>query len=315
MPAAAGALANTTRPTRDQQPTMTVPRVAPEPRGRGRAVTVTAAPPDGEKLHKVLARAGLGSRRELEHWIEQGRVTVNGKAAAVGDRVGPTAAIRVDGHPVTVVPAAQRRARVLRYHKPVGEVCTRRDPEGRPTVFERLPSMRGRRWIAVGRLDASTSGLLLFTDDGELAHRLMHPSSEIEREYAVRVYGTVAPDALARLTSGVVLDDGPARFAVLTDAGGEGRNHWYHVIVREGRNRLVRRLWDSQGVEVSRLTRVRYGLIELPRRLRAGRWDELPPAEVAALCAAAGIAPAPPPRRQRDTPPRGRAGEARKPRR
>jgi hypothetical protein len=148
---------------------MRVPRVAPEPRTRGRTATATAAPPDGEKLHKVLARAGLGSRRELEQWIEQGRVTVNGKAATVGDRVGPTAAIRVDGRPVTVVPAAQRRARVLRYHKPVGEVCTRRDPEGRPTVFERLPSMRGRRWIAVGRLDASTSGLLLFTDDGELS--------------------------------------------------------------------------------------------------------------------------------------------------
>lgn len=297
--------------------TMAAPRVAPEPRGRGRAVTVTAAPPDSEKLHKVLARAGLGSRRELEHWIEQGRVIVNGKPATVGDRVGPTAAIRVDGHSVTLVPAERRRVRVLRYHKPVGEVCTRRDPEGRPTVFERLPSMRGRRWIAVGRLDASTSGLLLFTDDGELAHRLMHPSSEIEREYAVRVYGTVPPDARARLTSGVTLDDGPASFAALTDAGGEGRNHWYHVIVREGRNRLVRRLWDSQGVEVSRLTRVRYGLVELPRRLRAGRWDELPPEDVATLCAAAGMTPASAPaaRRQRDTPPRGRAGAARKPRR
>ena len=294
--------------------------MAPEPRGRGRTAPPAPAAPPGEKLHKVLARAGLGSRRELEQWIEHGRVTVNGKAATVGDRVGPTAAIRVDGRAVTIVPAERRRVRVLRYHKPVGEVCTRRDPEGRPTVFEHLPAMRGRRWIAIGRLDASTSGLLLFTDDGELAHRLMHPSSEIEREYAVRVYGTVAPDTIARLTAGVTLDDGPARFAVLTDAGGEGRNHWYHVIVREGRNRLVRRLWDSQGVEVSRLTRVRYGLVELPRRLRAGRWDELPPEEVAALCAAAGIAPVPPRtpssgRRPRDAPPRGAARDGRKHRR
>ena len=285
-------------------------RARPEARARARAPAAPGqvASPDGEKLQKVLARAGLGSRRELEHWIEQGRVTVNARPAVLGDRVGPTAAIRVDGRPVTIVSAERRRIRVLRYHKPVGEVCTRRDPEGRPTVFERLPSMRNRRWIAIGRLDANTSGLLLFTDDGELAHRLMHPSSEIEREYAVRVYGSVPPDAIARLTEGVVLDDGIGRFAALTDAGGEGRNHWYRVTVREGRNRLVRRLWESQRVEVSRLSRVRYGIVELPRRLRAGRWDELPPEEIVALCAAAGLTPVTPSPARRPRTPRARGG-------
>ena len=255
----------------------------------------------------MLARAGLGSRRELEGWIEEGRVTVNGELARIGDRVSARDAIRVDGRPL---PDAGRRPglpRVLRYHKPVGEVCTRRDPDGRPTVFERLPAVRGRRWIAVGRLDVNTSGLLLFTDSGELAHRLMHPSGQVARDYAVRVYGTVTPEQLEQVSSGVELEDGMARFEDLRDEGGEGRNHWYRVTLREGRNHLVRRLWASQGVEVSRLSRVRFASVELPRRLRAGRWEDLPAVEVRALLAAVGMeSPPPDPPRPRRAAPRGR---------
>jgi len=284
-------------------------------RSRGRTPpprTVEAPPPGAtEKLQKVLARAGLGSRRELEEWIENGRVSVNGRAARLGDRVGGNDRVAVDGRALRLRPGGARRPRVLRYHKPAGEVCTRRDPEGRPTVFERLPGLYGRRWIACGRLDVNTSGLLLFTDDGELAHRLMHPSSGIEREYAVRVYGQVPPATLEALTRGVALDDGEGRFESLVDAGGEGRNHWYRVVVREGRNRLVRRLWAASGVEVSRLTRIRHATVELPRRLRAGRWDELPDDGVAALMSALGLEPAaaaPSPRARPPRPAPGRGG-------
>lgn len=241
-----------------------------------------------EKLQKVLAGVGLGSRRELEKWIEQGRVKVNGVLATLGDRVQRNDSIAVDGRLVSIKPDS-RRPRVLRYHKPAGEVCTRSDPEGRPTIFEQLPPIRGRRWIAVGRLDVNTTGLLLITDDGELAHRLMHPSNEMEREYAVRVYGTLSKDMFAKLTDGIELEDGNASFETLVDAGGEGRNHWYHVTVREGRNRLVRRLWESQDVQVSRLTRVRYGSVELPRTVRAGRWDNLPVADVINLMKSTGM--------------------------
>ncbi|MFT5449004.1 MAG: 23S rRNA pseudouridine2605 synthase [Gammaproteobacteria bacterium] len=250
--------------------------------------STSSATNDTEKLQKVLAGTGLGSRRELEKWIAQGRVQVNGAIAAIGDRVRVEDSITVDGRAVNIK-ARSRRPRVLRYHKPAGEVCTRRDPEGRPTIFEQLPPIRGRRWIAVGRLDVNTTGLLLLTDDGDLAHRLMHPSNEMEREYAVRVYGSLSKDTFASLTSGVELEDGPAQFATLTDAGGEGRNHWYHVTVREGRNRLVRRLWESQDVQVSRLTRVRFGPVELPRTVRAGRWDNLPVPEVIELMKATGM--------------------------
>lgn len=250
--------------------------------------STSSAANDTEKLQKVLAGTGLGSRRELEKWIEQGRVKVNGAVAAIGDRVRVEDSIAVDGRAVNIK-ARSRRPRVLRYHKPAGEVCTRRDPEGRPTIFEQLPPIRGRRWIAIGRLDVNTTGLLLLTDDGELAHRLMHPSNEMEREYAVRVYGSLSKDTFAKLTDGVELEDGPAQFATLTDAGGEGRNHWYHVTVREGRNRLVRRLWESQEVQVSRLTRVRFGPVELPRTVRAGRWDNLPVPDVIALMKATGM--------------------------
>jgi 23S rRNA pseudouridine2605 synthase len=254
-------------------------------------------PNDGdgtEKLQKVLAATGLGSRRALEEWIDQGRVSVNGSIAKLGDRVRRDDNIAVVGRAVVI--KANSRPRVLRYNKPAGEVCTRRDPEGRPTIFDNLPPIRGRRWIAVGRLDVNTTGLLMLTDSGELAHRLMHPSSELEREYAVRIYGTLTKDVFAKLIDGVELDDGPARFATLRDAGGEGRNHWYHVTVHEGRNRLVRRLWESQDVQVSRLTRVRYGEVELPRNVRAGRWDNLPMPEVISLMKSVGMHVDPPPR-------------------
>jgi len=244
-----------------------------------------------EKLQKVLARAGLGSRRELEDWIREGRIRVNGQRATIGDRVGPEDRITVDGRPLPKQRQSAPRRRVIAYHKPLGEVCTRDDPEGRPTVFEQLPGLRNGRWVSIGRLDINTAGLLLLTNDGELANRLMHPSREVEREYAVRVLGEIAPDVLERLRTGVELEDGPARFESVRDAGGQGANHWYHVVLREGRNREVRRLWEAQGVTVSRLLRVRYGPIGLPRRLRPGRWEELQAQDVDALLAAVGMEP------------------------
>ncbi|MCC6715132.1 MAG: pseudouridine synthase [Gammaproteobacteria bacterium] len=242
-----------------------------------------------ERLHKVLARAGLGSRRLMETWIEAGRVSINGRIAALGDIVETGDEVRVDGRLVPSGRLYRRVLRVIGYHKPAGKVCSRSDEQGRPTVYEDLPGARGGRWLSIGRLDFNTTGLLLFSTDGELAHRLMHPSTGVEREYAVRVLGEVRPEVLERLRAGVPLEDGVARFDAITDAGGEGANHWYHVTLREGRNREVRRLWESQGLKVSRLTRVRYGPISLPRDQRAGRWWELGPAEVDALIAVAGI--------------------------
>ena len=244
-----------------------------------------------ERLQKFLARAGLGSRRQIEDWVRQGRITVNGVAAQLGAQVGAADDIQIDGKRVSVRADRQRR-RVLAYYKPVGEMTTRSDPEGRPTIFERLPPLRDGRWIAVGRLDLTTQGLLLVTNDGELANRLMHPSSQIEREYAVRVLGEVVPEMLKRLREGVTLEDGVARFDDLREAGGEGANRWYHVVLREGRNREVRRLWESQGVTVSRLTRVRYGPVALRRGLHPGRWDELDETQIGALLAAVGYQPA-----------------------
>lgn len=236
-----------------------------------------------EKLQKVLARAGFGSRRELESWIAQGRVSINGKLATLGDRVSEKDVIRVDGNIVPREKMGGGRRRVLMYHKPVGEVTTRSDPEGRPTVFDHLPNLRNGRWVAVGRLDINTAGLLLFTSDGELAHRLMHPSRQVEREYAVRVMGEVPPEMIKRLQEGVELDDGKAHFDSIVDGGGEGANHWYHVTLLEGRNREVRRLWESQGVVVSRLIRVRYGPVTLPRWLRDGKWEDVPEHQLQAL--------------------------------
>jgi 23S rRNA pseudouridine2605 synthase len=229
-----------------------------------------------EKLQKVLARAGLGSRRELEKVIAAGRVSVNGKIATLGDRVEPSDQVRMDGHMVDFRDQEDDVCRVLLYFKPEGEICSRKDPEGRKTVFERLPPLNNGRWISVGRLDINTSGLLLFTSDGELANRLMHPSFEVEREYAVRVFGEVTETMLRTLRQGVQLEDGMAKFKSIKPAGGEGINQWFHVILTEGRNREVRRLWESQEVQVSRLMRVRYGEIDLLKRLPLGGWAELP---------------------------------------
>ena len=211
----------------------------------------------------------------METVISQGRVSVDGKTAYLGDRVEGNEQIRIDGHPVVIKAKGDEMCRVLMYNKPEGEMCTRKDPEGRPTVFDRLPPLEGGRWVAVGRLDINTSGMLLFTTDGELANRLMHPSHKVEREYAVRVFGEVDEAMLQRLRGGVKLEDGPARFQKITYHGGEGRNHWFHVVLSEGRNREVRRLWESQDVQVSRLIRVRYGNMEMLRQLPLGGWTEL----------------------------------------
>ncbi|WP_312240571.1 23S rRNA pseudouridine(2605) synthase RluB [Pantoea sp.] len=235
-----------------------------------------------EKLQKVLARAGHGSRREIETMISAGRVSVDGKLATLGDRIetDKSLKIRIDGHLVSIAESATEVCRVLAYYKPEGELCTRNDPEGRPTVFDRLPKLRGSRWIAVGRLDVNTCGLMLFTTDGELANRLMHPSREVEREYAVRVFGQVDDDKVRQLSRGVQLEDGPAAFKTIKFGGGEGINQWFNVTLTEGRNREVRRLWEAVGVQVSRLIRVRYGDIPLPKGLPRGGWMELDLASV-----------------------------------
>lgn len=244
-----------------------------------------------ERLQKYLASRGLGSRREIEAWISRGEVQVNGRVAQLGDQVEPTDVIRVRGRPVA---GGERSHRWLAYHKPEGEICSRSDPEGRPSVFAALPRLRGQRWVSVGRLDLNTSGLLLFTTDGALAHALMHPSTGLVREYAVRVLGEIPTEVQEGLLRNVELEDGPAHFDTLRAAGGEGANHWFHVTVGEGRNRLVRRLWEAAGVTVSRLIRVRYGSIELGRGLRSGRFRDLEPMEVRALYDAAALrVPAP----------------------
>lgn len=242
-----------------------------------------------ERLHKQLARLGLGSRRQIEDWIRAGRITVDGQPASIGQSLSGRETVLLDGRRIDLGETPRRR--VLAYYKPEGEVCSRNDPDGRPTVFDRLPRLAVGRWIVVGRLDLNSQGLLLLTTDGELANKLMHPSSEIEREYAVRVRGQVTPEMLEQLTSGVELDDGPARFDQLVDIGGEGVNHWYHVILKEGRKREVRRLWESRGLTVSRLTRVRYGPVQLRRGLRPGRWDELDEAQINTLLEAVGLPP------------------------
>jgi len=260
-----------------------------------------------EKLQKVLARAGFGSRRQIERWIEEGRITVDNAPATLGARVSPDQTIRVDGRQVPTH-VFQSKPRILIYHKPEGEVCTRSDPQGRPTVFEKLPKLRGARWIAIGRLDFNTSGLLLFTTDGELANRLMHPSHEIEREYAVRVLGKVDDDMLARLKQGVMLEDGPAHFEAIKEAGGAGANRWFHVVLREGRNREVRRLWEAVGVKVSRLIRVRFGPIPLPPHFHAGRTIDLDEEASAVLYDSVGLKPPAAPKKHQPEPRKPRAG-------
>ena len=258
----------------------------PPKRAHGQPITKTRPNPSpppapkAERLQKVLAASGLGSRREIERWIEAGRVTVGGRIAKLGDRAETGDAIAVDGRPVAQ--AAKTAARVLIYNKPEGELVTRSDPEGRPTVFSRLPP---GRWVAVGRLDINSAGLLLFTDDGELANRLMHPRYELEREYAVRAQG---PVDVEKLRSGVMLEDGPAAFERIetTDPRAtSAANRWYRVVLKEGRKREVRRLFEAAGARVSRLLRVRYGPLELPRDLKPGAWRELPQERVRELFA------------------------------
>ncbi|HTN49262.1 MAG TPA: pseudouridine synthase [Burkholderiaceae bacterium] len=244
---------------------------------RGRRAAKQTLNAQSEKLHKVLADAGIGSRRDMEELIVAGRVSVNGQPAHIGQRVMPNDQVRVNGKPLQRRPAGGRPPRVLLYHKPVGEIVSQDDPGERPTVFEKLPKVSGGRWVAVGRLDLNTEGLILFTTSGELANRLMHPRYEVEREYAVRVLGELSEEQRGQLLEGVQLDDGPAKFAKIEDAGGQGVNHWYRVALAEGRNREVRRMFESVGLTVSRLIRIRYGAIQLPRSLARGRYYELAP--------------------------------------
>ena len=244
-----------------------------------------------EKLQKVLARVGLGSRRYMEEVIAAGRVSVNGQVAQVGERIEPGDELRIDGRKVSFQIEDEIRRRVLIYYKPEGEICSRNDPESRPTVFDQLPAIANDRWVMVGRLDINSTGLLLFTNDGELANRLMHPSNEVEREYAVRVMGEVTPQIKNNMLKGVVLDDGPAKFESFSEIGGEGINRWYQVVVKEGRNREVRRIFESQGLKVSRLLRTRYGTVILPRELRTGRWMELDKNDIDNLTKAVELKP------------------------
>ena len=232
----------------------------------------------------MLAGAGLGSRREMEQWIAAGRVSVNGEPARIGTRVSAADRLQVDGRPVRLKRNAT--VRVLLYHKPVGEIVSRDDPDGRPEVFDKLPRLRGAKWVAIGRLDFNTSGLLIFTTSGELANRLMHPRHNIEREYAVRVLGELREDQIQALRTGVPLADGEAHLDSIADAGGQGSNHWYNVVLSEGRNREVRRLFEALNLTVSRLMRVRFGPIALPSHLKRGQMRELDDAEIARLYAA-----------------------------
>lgn len=236
-----------------------------------------------ERIQKLLANAGIASRRQIDRWLAEGLISVNGQLAKPGDRASSDDKVRLRGKLLKLKTPTGNDFRVIAYHKPEGEVVSRQDPEGRKTVFHRLPKLHSGRWIAVGRLDFNTSGLLLFTNDGDLANRLMHPSSQIEREYAVRILGAVSPEQIDALRQGIELEDGLARFDDVVDAGGSGANHWYHVVLREGRNREVRRLWESMGLTVSRLIRVRYGNINLGRRLRTGKSRDLTESEINGL--------------------------------
>lgn len=247
------------------------------------------------KLQKALADAGHGSRRDIEEWIAEGRVSVNGETAHIGQRVGAHDKVRLNGRLVQLKAGIDRLPRVLLYHKPEGEIVSRHDPEGRPSVFEKLPRINNGRWIAVGRLDFNSCGLMLFTSSGELANRLMHPSFELEREYAVRILGEPTDEIRALLEAGVQLEDGLAKFNRILDAGGEGANHWYNVTLSEGRNREVRRMFEAVGLQVSRLMRVRYGPVVLPPGLKRGMWRELEDRDVQALTR--GLTPKAPPRR------------------
>ena len=265
---------------------------APLPREvleRGRRAAKQAAGSQSEKLQKILADAGIGSRRDMEELIVAGRVSVNGEPAHIGQRVAPADQVRVNGKPLARKQPG-RLPRVLIYHKPPGEIVSQDDPGERPTVFDRLPKVSGSRWVAVGRLDFNTEGLLILTTSGDLANRLMHPRYEVEREYAVRVLGELSPEARNRLLEGVALDDGMAKFSRIDDEGGAGANRWFRVTISEGRNREVRRMFSAVGLEVSRLIRIRYGAIQLPRSLARGRFSELSPEWVRAWMHDLGIA-------------------------
>ena len=237
----------------------------------------------GDRIQKVLANAGHGSRRNIEALIREGKISVNGKPAVLGQQIDQKDRIAINSKPIRLHLQRETKCKVLAYYKPAGEVCTRKDEKGRDTVFKNLPRLRNSRWINIGRLDINTTGLLLFTTDGELANKLMHPSNQIEREYAVRVLGEATKDQLQALRDGVELEDGLARFTDIVDSGGAGVNHWYHVVIMEGRNREVRRLWESQDLQVSRLIRTRFGPYILPRRKRPGQHWRLEDKEIVAL--------------------------------
>lgn len=242
-----------------------------------------------ERIQKALARQGLGSRRQIESWIEKGEIILNNVEAQIGDHVEAGDVVMHHGRKIVIKDLEQKLPRVIMYHKPEGEVCSRNDPEGRPTIFENLPGLKHSRWVAVGRLDLNTSGLILVTDNGDLANRLMHPSHQMQREYAVRVLGEVTDDMLKQLTHGVKLEDGMARFEEIVDSGGEGANHWYHVVLMEGRNREVRRMWEAVGVKVSRLMRVRYANAMLTKSQRPGKSRELSYKQVIELADMVGM--------------------------
>jgi len=298
-----GGRANARGPNYSNDPNASSNSVASEPpiKGRGKSASGLGRPPvhaggrrgrgsspdqeqdvEPQKLQKVLAQTGLASRRDIEEWIAAGRVTVNGEPAHIGQRVGPNDRIRANGRQVNFR-SSSRAPRVLIYHKQEGEIVSRDDPEGRPTVFEQLPRIGGGRWVAIGRLDFNTEGLLMFTSSGELANRIMHPRYELEREYAVRVIGELSPEQETSLKEGVELEDGPAKFNLLVAGGGEKTNRWYHVTLNEGRNREVRRMFEAVGVTVSRLIRVRFGPVSLPPRLKRGMCAELTEQDVQAL--------------------------------
>jgi 23S rRNA pseudouridine2605 synthase len=296
-----------------QQPSLALQQIAESlapPRHKSSTDEVFTEP---QRLHKVLASCGFGSRRTMEEMILAGRITVNREPAEVGQKVGPGDEVRINGQLVKVR-FAEPRVRVLMYHKPAGEIVTRDDPEGRPTVFARLPNIGGGKWIAIGRLDFNTEGLLLFTNAGDLANRMMHPRYQVEREYAVRTMGLLTPEQQQQLLAGIPLEDGPAKVESLRDGGGEGANHWYHVVLKEGRNREVRRLFEALGLTVSRLIRTRYGTVAMPSRLKRNQTLELTADEVRAVLHAAGVPAGAPAKPHGAARPQGQGRKAKGPR-
>lgn len=277
------------------RPASPIRRSPTAPKGRAAARLQQAIAPEApsERLQKALATAGIGSRREMEEWIAEGRVQVNGETATIGMKVGPRDVVKVSGRRVYLRFEDTRRTRILIYHKSEGEIVSRDDPKGRATVFDALPKLRGAKWISIGRLDYNTDGLMIFTTSGELANQLMHPRFEVEREYAVRILGELTDEHIQQLVDGVELDDGPAQLQSCFRAGGEGVNRWYRVIIKEGRKREVRRIFEHLGFTVSRLTRIRFGPIALPPQLKRGQKMELDDELVARVLEWAGMKPSP----------------------